>query len=118
MAQGIILLSLSCFSWQVLPRLFSLGPLRSILKRVWLRHLIRAVIAAIAFTPTIVPAPEFHGSLPMPAAFLLYSTFLDNDSDWRVNIIYGGIPLLVVALLYWSVASLISFLIRQFPAEE
>jgi len=82
------------------------------------RHLTCAVVAAVAFTPTIVPAPEFHGSLPMPAAWFLAEILSNEDFDKRVNLIYGGIPILVVALVYWSIASLISCLIRKYPAEE
>jgi hypothetical protein len=88
------------------------------MRLVWLRHLTRAVIAAIAFTPTIVPAPEFHGSLPMPAALFPADILSNEDYDKCVNLIYGGIPLLIVALVYWSVAMLVSYLIRKYPADQ
>jgi hypothetical protein len=85
------------------------------LKHAWLRHLPRAVVAAIAYTPTIVPAPEFHGSLPMPAGLSILGIFSSDDQAHDFN---GWMPLLVVALLYWSVATLISYLIKKYPAEE
>jgi hypothetical protein len=71
----------------------------------WIRSLIRACIIAVVITPTIVPDPNLHGAVPMPAAFALISGFIDfGTRQGTISIRYGSIPLVLSSCAIWLVS--------------
>ena len=64
--------------------------------------MIRSVAVAVGLTPTIVPIPGLHGSIPMPAIIALYYGLVDyGNYETQNGIVCGSIPLLVSFLLFW-----------------
>lgn len=82
------------------------------------RQLLRALIVALAFTPTVVPVPSLHGALPVPASWALLCGLSGDTSSGEpiVAITHGGIPLAVVFAATWLVAFFISCARRNPPA--
>jgi hypothetical protein len=80
------------------------------IQRTWLRSALRSLAMAAALTPTIVPVPGLHGALPMPAiwVFVFGIVGLGGENRW-VELLHGGIPLLVVFAVIWLISLAIQF---------
>jgi hypothetical protein len=77
----------------------------------WLRQLPRALVIAAMITPTVVPVPELHGALPLPAIWVFLSGVLGLGSEDRMlDIRFGGIPLLAATGVIWLVAMFVTFI--------
>ena len=73
------------------------------IQRRWLKFIPRAVTAALALTPTIVPLWPIEGSWPLPAGWIVFCAIvLDDPEERRLDLLYGGVPLLAVSLFSWS----------------
>ena len=78
-------------------------------QRRWLRYIPRAIAAALAFTPTVVALPPLEGRWPLPAGWIVFCAIVfDEPGERRLDLIYGGIPLLIVSLLAWCFLMLLT----------
>jgi len=75
--------------------------IRSIRRR-WLRGLLVAGVAAFAFTPTLARLERAEGLWPLPAGWVAFCGIaLANPEDRLADILLGGIPIVVMALILW-----------------
>jgi hypothetical protein len=71
-------------------------------QRRWLRYIPRAIALALAFTPTLVPLWPLEGTWPLPAGWIVFCAIvLDGPGERKLDLIHGGIPLLIVSLVGW-----------------
>lgn len=89
-------------------------------RNVWLRSIPRSFVVAAALAPTVVPVPEIHGALPLPAAWVLFCGLTGYASDDRLHDIQSGIvPIAVLVIPIWLVAVAVSsFRARLVRAKE
>jgi len=77
------------------------------IERPWLRSMVRAVVAALVFSPAIVPDAGLHGAIPMPAALAVVAGISDvANGKSAVVLVSGLIPMAVVFAVAWVVGLL------------
>jgi hypothetical protein len=81
------------------------------IRLAWLKHLIRSLVAAFAFTPTIASLAGTTGFWPLPAGWVLLCSIGEKDPlELYSNLFWGGLPICVVACGIWLT------LLRMTPA--
>ena len=78
-------------------------------QRRWLRCIPRAIAAALALTPTLVPLWPLEGTWPLPAGWILFcAVVLDEAGERKLDLIYGGVPLIIISLVIWAFLMLLT----------
>ena len=69
------------------------------MRPTWLRNTLRALVASFAFAPTLASLSGSAGLWPLPAGWVLLCCIGEHDPiELYSNLIYGGLPICIVAI--------------------
>ena len=80
------------------------------IERQWVRSMVRALIAAVVFSPAIVPDSSLHGMIPMPAALAVVAGINDLANGKSALVLVSGlISIALVFVVVWLIGLLLSY---------
>jgi hypothetical protein len=80
------------------------------IERRWVRSMARALIAAVVFSPAIVPDTSLHGMIPLPAALAVVAGINDlANGKSAVVLVSGLISIVLVFVVVWLIGLVLSY---------